>query len=74
MGCLEGDEDNRRSWLGTSRGIVTLLDISIAKPNPTPPPQVRKTPCRPRSWASFSPLQLYPHGECMGKLAYFGLT
>ena len=34
--CLEGSESHRTSWLGTTRGIVTLLDITIAKPTPVP--------------------------------------
>eukprot|EP01052_Picozoa_sp_SAG31_P081287 SAG31_NODE_41189_length_277_cov_0.842697_1_plen_52_part_10 len=32
--CLEGPDGHRKSWLGTTRGLVTLLDISISKPAP----------------------------------------
>ena len=36
--------------------------------------KVRKTPCRPRSWANSSLLQLYSHRNAWGQLASFGPT
>ena len=35
--------------------------------------QVRKTPCRSRSWANASLLSVLPQ-ECVGQLAHFGST
>jgi hypothetical protein len=34
--------------------------------------KVSKTPCRPRSWANFSPSIAVPPQECTGQRASFG--
>jgi hypothetical protein len=59
--------------LADGSAAVAGLNVTRCLREP-PPPEVRKTPSWPRSWANFKPFTAAFPQECVGQPASFGPT